>query len=303
MVVFATINASRAAVSDLNTALQNTYRACVGIDESLSDLKKLAGINTALGVIGAVTTTSGTIVGALKAKTDSKAKSLEQLIKEIQDYQKSTPNVSDFDMKQFEVEFEMAFTDAEKNVKTHKSELEQLNEKSKKLGNWRTGLVATGAATNIAGAIISVKNKSNTIGLERMVKNCLDATDVLSKQISQARINGDDVNEAQQIYYACREYSTVDLNKLLNQNKGAMIASVVAGSAGVAGTITSVASNTDSVRGGDDAKEKNLNTASNVLAGTTAVASGVAVAFSASQIAAVKRIVSIAEKCEGVLNP
>lgn len=46
-------------------------------------------------------------------------------------------------------------------------------------------------------------------------------------------------------------------------------------------------------------KEKNLNTASNVLAGTTTVASAAATVFNATQISAIKRVVSVAEKCEG----
>ena len=40
-------------VPDLETALRATYTACVGIDEELAGLKKMAGINTAVDAVGA----------------------------------------------------------------------------------------------------------------------------------------------------------------------------------------------------------------------------------------------------------
>ena len=52
----------------------------------------------------------------------------------------------------------------------------------------------------------------------------------------------------------------------------------------------------------NEQKEKNLNTASNILAGGTAVASGVAAVFNATQISAIKKIAKIAEDCEKVLK-
>ena len=48
-------------------------------------------------------------------------------------------------------------------------------------------------------------------------------------------------------------------------------------------------------------KEKNLNTAANVMAGGATVASGVATIFNATQIGAIKRAVNIAAECEEAL--
>ena len=56
------------------------------------------------------------------------------------------------------------------------------------------------------------------------------------------------------------------------------------------------------MRKGDSQKEKNLNTASNVLAGGTTVASGVAVVFNATQIGAIKRAANVADECEEALR-
>ena len=41
-------NAMAVDVLPLDDALRVTYTACVGIDEEVSDLKKMAGINTAI---------------------------------------------------------------------------------------------------------------------------------------------------------------------------------------------------------------------------------------------------------------
>ena len=65
-------------------------------------------------------------------------------------------------------------------------------------------------------------------------------------------------------------------------------------------------SNTDATRNDNsDAgklKEKNLNTASNVLAGASTVASAMATVFNATQISAIKKAASVAEKCTRVLK-
>ena len=64
--------------------------------------------------------------------------------------------------------------------------------------------------------------------------------------------------------------------------------------------------NTDSTRNDNSesgkTKEKNLNMASNILAGGTTVASGVATVFNATQIGAIKRAVTVADKCEEALK-
>ena len=103
------------------------------------------------------------------------------------------------------------------------------------------------------------------------------------------------------------EYQIVPRFLEINKRaKGAMISSVVGATTGLAGTVTSAMANTDKIR--DDntdsgkQKEKNLNTAANVLSGATTVASGVATVFNATQISAIKKVVAVAEKCTGVLK-
>ena len=294
-------------ILDLNTALQNTYRACVGIDDKLSDYKTLAGINTGVQAVGTGLGVGATVVGIVKVSTDKAAESYEQILKELREKTKNVEykTLTDDDKAKFEKEFDVSFDTAVEDIDNYKSELDKLTAKSKKLGNWRTGLLATNTATNVAGAILASQSGQNK-DLQSMVKNCLESVDALNMSIGQARVNGEDVSEAKEIASACGEYRSIDVKSISKRATGAMAASIVGAATGATGTITSAVANTDKIRNDNTnagkKKEKDLNTASNVLAGATAVASATSTVFSGTQIAAIKRVANVASKCEGVLK-
>ena len=66
---------ANADVLGLDDALRSTYVYCVGIDDELADLKKMAGINTAVTAVGTATGAAATVVGIVKANKDAQAKS------------------------------------------------------------------------------------------------------------------------------------------------------------------------------------------------------------------------------------
>ena len=296
---------AHADILPLDDALRATYTACVGIDDELSDLKKMAGINTAVTAVGTATAGGATVVGLVKASKDKQAEELERLIKELRELEEGKPEATDAEQEAFLAEFNNSYSTAIKDLETAQQKLDKLTEQSKKLGNWRTGLIATSTATNVAGAIIAGTGQ-NTGDLQTMIDECKAATSNLRQSIGQARVNGEDVSEAQEILSACDEYNYVDLSKITNRAKGAMISSIVGATTGAAGTVTSAVANTNKVRNDNtDAgkqKEKNLNTAANVLSGATAAASATATVFNATQISAIKKVAAAAEKCTGVLK-
>ena len=165
--------------------------------------------------------------------------------------------------------------------------------------------MAGATATNVTGAIIAGTNKVDG-DLKTQIDNCIGSVKTLRNSIMQARINGEDVSEAESTASACVEYEYVDMSNINNRAKGAMISSTVGATTGLAGTITSAMANTDKTRNDNTEsgkqKEKNLNTASNVLAGATTVASATATVFNATQISAIKKVAAVAEKCTGVLK-
>lgn len=78
-----TFYSAKADVLDLNTALQNTYIACVGIDDNLADLKKMAGINTAVTAVGTATGGAATVIGLVKASKDKQIARLEKELEQL----------------------------------------------------------------------------------------------------------------------------------------------------------------------------------------------------------------------------
>ena len=312
-------NACFADVPDLTTALQNTYRACVGIDENMHELKVLAGVNTAVTAVGTGLGIGAVATGLAKDAIDEE---IEQLLTEIwyvsaeydgpeatedeklawyqdlherlQQKKWSSDEDSDSDL-----------LGAESEEDQKMAELAIKEKKSKNLGNWRTGLLAGNTVTNVAGAIIASKtiNKDDING---QIDACISATKKLNNAINAARMDGIEVGEAQQIYNACREYEFVDIKPIDKRGKGAMISASIGAGVGGVGTITSGIANSDKIRNDDTEsgkqKEKDLNTASNVLAAGATVASATATIFNATQIAAIKKVAVVAQKCTEVLK-
>ncbi len=289
--------------SELNDALRATYVACVGIDDELSDLKKMAGINTAVTAVGTAAGAGATIVGIVKANKDAKAKEKFDNYMNSKPVQVMNKNSVDAFFAAWE-KYEWGQGDA--------AEFQKLRKQSKTLGNWRTGLIAGNAATNIAGAIIAGNNKVDK-DLKTQINDCKVAVNNLKNATFQARISGEDISEANEIIAVCGEYDYIDsdVSKINGKAKGAFVSSVVGAATGVAGTVTSAIANSEKVRkdetvntktGEDWQAEKNWNTAANVLAGTSTVASGVATVFNAMQISAIKKVADVASKCTGVLK-
>ena len=280
---------AHADVLPLDDALRATYIACVGIDDSLNDLKKMAGINTAITAVGTGFGAGATVVGIVKSSVD---KQIENILSKVPDNSNLNPDSSSvigvYDELVYETTNENVFVD-----------------KSKSLGHWRTGLLVGNAATNVAGAIIAGNNKVDG-DLQTQINNCKSAVKILQDSIMQAKLNGEDVTEANEIVNACREFDYVDISSINNRAKVAMISSVAGATTGVVGVMSSAVVNSDVTRSDNTdsgkQKEKNLNTASNVLAAASTVASATATVFNATQISEIKKVATVAEKCTGVLK-
>lgn len=286
--------AATAEDSGIESALRDTYTNCIGIDDALHDMKVKAGINTAVTGVGTGLGIGATATGIAKAKTD------DLIQKKIKNLAWSAPDIPVVDNETWLANYKRSYSDTESSKETDKA-LELLN-KSKKLGNWRTGLLAGNTATNIAGAAIAGTNKVKE-PLEKQIENCKASVKALRKAISQAKINGEDVSEATQIESACSGFEYVDISKINNRATGSMASSIVGAGTGTVGTIVSAVANSDNVRNdADRAKEKNLNTAANVLSAGSTIASATATIFNATQIKAIKEVAEVASKCTGVLR-
>ncbi len=296
------------ANTDLAAAIENVRTTCGNISAELSDMKKMAGITTAVTGVGTVAGGVALGTGLAKANVDKEIEELEAQIAELKKSRSGVP------VEKLEIanqnEFNQSMDDF---VRTYSAELQQkatelstAEKKSKTLGNVRTGTMAAATATNIAGAVMSGTNKVKG-DLKQQIDECLASVKTLSNVRMQARIDGSatntDLARAENIIRACDAWTTVDVSSINNRSTGATVSAGIGAGLGLAGTITSASANSDGVRNGDDAqREKNLNTAANVLAGGTTVASATATIFNATQISAIKRAATVADECEGALK-
>lgn len=288
---------------DPQIAITNARMNCENISQSFKSMKTMAQINTAVTGVGTAAGAGATIVGIAKANVD---KQIEKLINDTKQ-RESTSGNTQLTLDESQDFIEGTMTLVNDTVKSEKPE-SQLEQKSKNLGNWRTGLLAGNTATNIAGTIIAANNRTDQ-DLRTQLDNCIRSIRDLQDSKMQAQIDNADSATIQQmdnIINACRDYNTLDIKKIDNQAKGATISSGVGIAVGATGTITSAVANSDKIRDDNSdagmAKEKNLNTASNVLAAGATVASGVATVFNAQQIGTLNKAYKIATQCSEALN-
>ena len=276
---------------DLSAAIENVRTTCGNISAELTDMKKMAGITTAVTGVGTVAGGVALGTGLAKANVDKEIEAKEKL-----------PLLT--------IENEQAFrnelsTYAKSINKTANTEIGLAEQKSKNLGNIRTGTLATSTVANIAGAVMSGTNRVKG-DLRSQIDECLASLKTLSNVRMQARISKTatdaDLARAENIIRACDAWTTVDVSSINNRSTGATVSAGIGAGLGLAGTITSASANSDSVRDGDADKEKKLNTAANVLAGGTTAAGLSATIFNATQISAIKRAATVADECEGALK-
>lgn len=291
------------ANTDLTAAIENVRTTCGNISAELSDMKKMAGITTAVTGVGTVTGGVALGTGLAKANVDKEIEELESQIARL------IAERGDVPIEHLQIEDEALFKRQVNEFivyyQAKEQEISVAEQKSKNLGNWRTGTLAAATATNIAGAVMSGTNRVKG-DLKQQIDECLMSVKTLSNVRMQARIDGSandtELARAENIIRACDAWSTVDITPINNRSKGATISSGIVAGLGLAGTITSASANSKDVRDGDSDKEKNLNTAANVLAGVTTATSLSATIFNARQINAIKRAATVADECEGALK-
>ena len=316
--------------TDFSAALQDVRTKCGGISEHLEHIKTMAGVNTAVTAVGTLAGGGATASGIIKQKTDQVSDILGRFTEwadkvnsqditnnivfseaglrltttdkdtlrngVISELERIRPTYVDFAMKDMTNGFA---TQEVSDVKT------KIDKWSKTSGDVRTGLLATATVTNIAGAAIAGTNRVKP-DLESQITLCIAALDTLARTKTQSQISKlitfDQAAHAERIISACGQYEMVKLSDINTRGMGALVSSGIGAATGLAGTITSAVANTNNVRTAGGDKEKNLNTASNVLAGVSTASSLSSTIFNATQIGAAKRILKVAQECEEALQ-
>ena len=327
-----------ASVVKMNDALALARGACVGISSELNTLKSLAIAGTGVSAAGATTATVATVAGAKKVGVDAAAMKMTPYKEKWGTLNEQNKNSGEWTapLRSERTAFDNWFAALQANdevkapfVATHLQKYRQgteMGKRGKKLGDIRTGTMAASAALNVVGATVSGMDMKRSGNLSERVSECLAATRELNTTWGQVRIHkmiydsalqqlakdtnatenmvisNAEIARVETIVRVCDEWSTINMSKIDNRATGALASSVVGAATGTAGTITSVLANTETRHLSGTSKEENLNKASNILAGTTAVAGGTATIFNATQISAIKRASTVADACEGALK-
>lgn len=298
--------AGNSYAADLGGLILQARDACSGISDAMSDLKKMAGINTAVTAVGTVAGGVALGTGIAKMGVDNTQHDLEAKIQKLIEEKKNI-TIEKMEIRD-PVKFKQDIQDViAQNQKLSEDidEVSRLEKKSKTLGHVRTGTLAASTATNVAGTVIASKNKVDE-GLEEKVNKCISVVKELTNAKLAAKVEGTateaEIAQADKIVSHCRDWELVDLKPINKRAKGAAVSSGIGIGTGVFGTIISAVANTDKTRSGDERKEKNLNMTANVMAGASTAASATATIFNATQISAIKKAVVVADECEGALR-
>lgn len=291
---------ARADDIDFQRVLSAAQENCIGIHDRLVKVRNMAGINTAVTGVGTLAAGGALYAGISKNKLDKQVEELEKQLENLE-------NMSDSKFLSFLKQM-AAYEDNLAIYQTICAQKKNLEKKSKQLGNIRTGLMAGNTATAIAGTVIANKNKNDSKTIAEHISACLKTIDDLTFVMGQAQASGENekYQKLRQIYDACNKMYTKNLEKISNNSNAAMISSAVNIGTGTAGTITSAVANTNAIRRDNSEsgkkKEKNLNTAANILAGLSTGASGVATVFNALTLKAVNDNLNAAQECEEALQ-
>ena len=289
--------------AELTAALADARSSCAGISDSIKKLQVMAGINTAVTGIGTVAAGGALFAGIKKAQTD---KVRSELGKMLAEFARNPEEMSD-------VQFLILLDKMAEKISQDKLKecLAEAEAESKRLGYWRTGLMAGNTATHIGGAIISHKNKNDGGEIKDMIAGCVDSAQKLHNASMQAVFDGVNaglVAEAREIADKCGGWNMKDATSIPKWQDVAKWTSIVGIGVGAAGTTTSIIANTEKVREAGrqtpegKKAEEGWNLASNILAGTATAASGVATGFNIATLAKIDKLLKKAGECEEALR-
>lgn len=295
---------------DLITKAQSTYDAvrivCSGISDEISRVSNVSKVNTAVTGTGTVAAGGALIAGAKKSSVE---KEIDELVAQICNAGGCTAEgVESMTDEQF---WQNVIIPMEQIVDL----MEHLQE-SKKLGNWRTGLMVGTVGANVASAILAGVNKDQS-ELVQHIQACNEtvksARDMYN-QLKQAGINPMDNSIGRKladIDDRCTNINISDIEKIEKRMTGVMGTSIAGAVVGVAGVATSASANSDKymdarnrleMTDADRKKKDNLNKAANVMAGANVVTGAVETGLNISLINLTKKLIAQAEQCEEAIE-
>lgn len=293
-------------IDNANELFNATRIVCSGLSDEISKVSNISKINTAVTGVGTVAAGGALVAGVAKSNEEQEIETLVDGICAKGGCNAET--IRSMDLEQF-------YND----VITPMAEIAELQNKlnrSKKLGNWRTGLMAGTIGTNLASAIISGihADQSDLIqhieACNKMIKSLAD----MPSKLTYAGVSPLDNPIAKKINNVktwCNQINTDDAKKIEKRMKGVMGTSIAGVVIGGIGTATSATANSDKYMDADNRMKltesekqsvKNLNTTANIMSGANVGTGLVETGLNISLITLTKKMIRQAEQCEEALQ-
>lgn len=288
---------------ELYTAARIT---CSGISNEISKVSNISKANTAVTAVGTVASTGALVAGVKKSQEEEE---IEKLIDEMCKDDKCTGESVE---KMTDEEFFFKILQPMEKL----YELQKKIEKSKTLGNWRTGLMAGTIGTNLASAIMSGLNIKQS-ELVQHISACNKVVESMQDMETELRRVGANpreyavVQKIGNVRTWCNQLNVKDIEKIENRMKGVMGTSIAGGVIGVVGVGTSAAANSDKYMAVEKKtrltkEQKNtehaLDTTANVMAGANIATGIVETGLNISLISLTTSLMKQAQRCEEVLK-
>ncbi len=293
-------------VKNAEQVFEATRIACSGISDEIGRVANISKANTAVTAVGTVAAGGALVAGIKKSQEEQE---IEELIaKMCASGGCSAEGVNAMSDEQFLMNVLQPMAQI--------AELQQKIDKSKKLGNWRTGLMAGTIGTNLASAIMSGLN-TNQSELVQHISACneiVKSIPDMENELRKAGINPNQhtvVKKLSNVRTWCNQINIKDIEKIEKRMKGVMGTSIAGTAIGVVGVGTSAAANSDKymdaankVRLTEEEKKKEhaLNTTANVMAGANVATGAVETGLNISLITLTKKLMEQAGRCEEVLQ-
>lgn len=278
---------------------------CSGISDEIAKVANISKANTAVTSVGTVAAGGALIAGIKKSQEEEE---IDRLIEEMCKNGGCTPDgVESMDNETFFAKVIQPMAQI--------AELQERINKSKKLGNWRTGLMAGTIGTNLTSAILSGVN-INQSDLIQHISACNEAIKSITTIETELKISGINPNEnpvikkLSDVNTWCNRIDVSDVEKIEKRMKGVLGTSVAGTVIGAVGVGTSAAANSDKymdvsnkvkLSEQDKQKEKALNTTANVMSGANVATGLVETGLNISLITLTKKLIKQAEICEELL--
>lgn len=293
-------------IANAEQIFEATRITCSGISDEIAKVSNISKANTAVTAVGTVAAGGALVAGIKKSQEEEE---IDALIAEMCAAGGCTAEgVKAMSNEEF---FNVVL---ERMARI--AELQEKIDKSKKLGNWRTGLMAGTIGTNLASAIMSGLN-INQSDLMQHVSACNEMIKSIPEMENELRKAGVNPNEhvvakkLSSVRTWCNQIDVKDIEKIEKRMKGVMGTSVAGTAIGVVGVGTSAAANSDKymdvsnkvrLSDAEKQKEKALNTTANVMAGANIATGAVETGLNISLITLTKKLMESAGRCEDILK-